>query len=40
MAFAVGDAPEGEDEADGSAPTEQEFVSLFKSTFDAREVDG
>ena len=39
VAFAIGEAPEGEDEADGGPPTEQDFVSLFKSTFDAREID-
>ena len=39
VAFAVGDAPEEDDEGDAGPPTEEEFVSLFKSTFDAREVD-
>ena len=39
VAFAVGDAPEVEEEGDAGPPSEEEFVSLFKSTFDAREVD-
>jgi DNA polymerase-3 subunit gamma/tau len=36
--FAVGEAAEEEAEEE-RAPTEEEFVSRFKSTFDAREVD-
>ena len=39
VAFAVGEAPEGDEEHDEGPPDEEEFVSLFKSTFDAREVD-
>jgi DNA polymerase-3 subunit gamma/tau len=40
--FAVGEpAPDTEDETEPDAPTsEEEFVSLFKDTFDAREVPG
>jgi hypothetical protein len=40
--FMVGEpAPNAEEEAEPDAPTsEEEFVSLFKDTFDAREVPG
>ncbi len=41
LAFAVGEAPpEDGEEAESTEPqSEEEFVSLFKNTFDAREVD-
>jgi DNA polymerase III subunit gamma/tau len=39
LAFAVGEAVEEATSEEERAPTEEEFVSLFKSTFDAREVD-
>jgi hypothetical protein len=39
LAFAVGEAVEEATSEQERAPTEEEFVSLFKSTFDAREVD-
>jgi DNA polymerase III subunit gamma/tau len=40
LAFAVGEgAPDEEEGAPAEPQTEEEFVSLFKNTFDAREVD-
>ena len=40
LAFAVGEAPQDEAQADSERPTtEEEFVSLFKSTFDAQELE-
>jgi DNA polymerase-3 subunit gamma/tau len=40
LAFAVGEAPPESDETGPAEPqSEEEFVSLFKNTFDAREVD-
>ncbi len=37
--FAIGEPSEEEAVEEERAPTEEEFVSLFKSTFDAREVE-
>ena len=41
LAFAVGEAApdDGEDAEPAEPQSEEEFVSLFKNTFDAREVD-
>jgi DNA polymerase III subunit gamma/tau len=40
LAFVVGEGPHDEAEAEPAEPqSEEEFVSLFKNTFDAREVD-
>jgi DNA polymerase III subunit gamma/tau len=39
LSFAVGEPSEEEVPEEERAPTEEEFVSLFKSTFDAREVE-
>jgi DNA polymerase-3 subunit gamma/tau len=39
LAFAVGEGPVDEAATEQTPPSEAEFVSLFKSTFDAREVE-
>jgi DNA polymerase III subunit gamma/tau len=39
LAFAIGEAQAVEDEDDDAPVTEEEIISLMKSTFDAREVD-
>ena len=38
LAFEVGEAPHEEPEAEEEPATEDEFISLFKTTFDAREI--
>jgi DNA polymerase-3 subunit gamma/tau len=39
LAFAIGERDADEDESDEGPVTEEEIISLMKSTFDAREVD-
>jgi DNA polymerase-3 subunit gamma/tau len=39
LAFAIGEGEVGEDEDDDAPVTEEEIISLMKSTFDAREVE-
>ena len=39
LAFAIGEGEAGEEDSEEGPVTEEEIISLMKSTFDAREVD-